>query len=126
MGSRIVLTLDALLFIAFGLLYAIIPRSMAATVGIAMNTPGALIDVRGLYGGLELGLGAYLGVCSLRVETRRTGLLAGSLALGGIAVVRLIGIAAAGAPEASVLGLVGLDCLGAVLNVWFYRRQEPR
>ena len=62
-GATIVLSLDALFFLAFGVLYILIPEKMAAGVGIQVPSASALIDLQGLYGGLEAGLGAYLGLC---------------------------------------------------------------
>ncbi len=122
LGGRIVLALDALVFAGFGALYWIMPQQMAAKVGIALTNTGAVIDVQGLYGGLELGLGVFLGYCALAAGRTRLGLVAGALALSGIAVSRLVAMARFGMPETSVAVLIGLDLLGAILNVVFVRR----
>ena len=124
-GGRIVLALDALVFAGFGALYWFIPAEMAAKVGIALTNTGAVVDVQGLYGGLELGLGCFLGYCALAPDRTRLGLLAGSLALGGIAASRALAIARFGMPDSSVAMLVGLDALGAVLNLAFLLRMRP-
>jgi len=121
-GGRIVLALDALLFGAFGALYWVIPQAMAAKVGIALTSTGAIIDIQGLYGGLELGLGCFLGFCALTADRARTGLVAGTLVLCGIALSRLVAIARFGLPDSSVAVLIGLDLLGAVLNLVFLLR----
>ena len=121
-GGRIVLALDALVFAGFGALYWFVPVDMASKVGIHLDNVGAIVDVQGLYGGLELGLGLFLGYCALAADRARLGLLAGGLALSGIAISRAIAIARFGSPGASVATLVGLDALGAVLNVGFWRR----
>lgn len=121
-GGRIVLALDALVFAAFGALYWVIPVEMAAKVGIAVPTTGAIVDVQGLYGGLEVGLGAFLAYCALSPDRTRLGLLAGTLALGGIAVSRLVAMAHFGMPDSSVAILVGLDLVGAILNAVFFQR----
>jgi hypothetical protein len=120
-GGRIVLALDALVFAAFGALYWVIPVEMATKVGISVPTTGAIVDVQGLYGGLELGFGAFLAYCAWRPERAKTGLVAGMLGLGGIAVSRLVAMAHFGMPDTSVAVLVGLDLVGAILNAVFYR-----
>lgn len=120
-GGRIVLALDALVFAAFGALYWVIPVEMAAKVGISLPTTGAIVDVQGLYGGLELGFGSFLAYCAWAPERARLGLVAGTLGLGGIAVSRLVAMAHFGMPDASVAALVGLDLVGAILNAVFYR-----
>lgn len=125
-GGRIVLALDALLFAAFGAAYWAIPQEMAAKVGVSMANGAALIDVQGIYGGLELGLGLFLGYCARSGERTRVGLAAGSFVLCSIAASRLVAIARFGLPDAGVAGLVGLDLLGAVLNVVFLLRYRRR
>ena len=121
-GSRIVLALDALVFGLFGALYWVIPVKMAQGVGVTMTVPAGVVDVQGLYGGLEVGVALFLGWCALKPERMRIGLIAGACALGGIAVSRFVAIAHFGAPDASVTALVGLDTFGAVLNIFFARR----
>jgi len=122
LGGRIVLALDAFLFAGFGALYWISPVAMAEKVGIAMIGPGAVIDVQGLYGGLELGLGVFLGSCALSVDRTRLGLVAGACVLCGIALSRIVAVARFGLPDSSVAVLIGLDVLGAILNLWFALR----
>ena len=121
-GGRIVLALDALLFGAFGALYCVIPAQMADKVGVAMRTGAAIVDVQGIYGGLELGLGIFLGFCARDPERTRVGLLAASCALIAIALSRALAVARFGLPDASVAALLGLDVLGAVLNLFFLLR----
>jgi hypothetical protein len=121
-GGRIVLALDALLFAGFGALYWIIPAQMAAKVGVTLTSTAAVIDVQGLYGGLELGLGCFLGYCALASDRTRLGLTAGAFVLCGIALSRVVAMARFGLPDSAVAMLVGLDALGAILNVAFLRR----
>jgi Domain of unknown function (DUF4345) len=121
-GGRIVLALDALLFAGFGALWWIMPQAMAAKVGIGLTSTGAIIDAQGLYGGLEVGLGSFLAYCALAAARTRLGLVAGTCILCGIALSRLVAIARFGLPDTSVAVLVGLDLLGAVLNLVFLLR----
>ena len=121
-GGRIVLALDALLFAGFGALYWIIPESMAAKVGITMVNTGGIIDVQGLYGGLEVGLGIFLAYCAANVDRTRLGLVAGALVLSSIALSRIVAMARFGVPDVSVATLVALDVVGAILNLAFALR----
>ena len=121
-GGRIVLTLSSLAFAVFGVLYCLNPIGMAGKVGISLGGTGAIIDVQGMYGGLEIGLGCFLALCAMRIERVRLGLLAGALALGCIALSRTLAIARFGMPDGSVAALLGLDYLGAILNLVFVLR----
>lgn len=121
-GGRIILALDALAFGLFGALYWVIPVQMAAKVGVTMTVPAGVVDVQGLYGGLEIGVALFLVWCALKPARIRMGLVAGACALGGIAISRFVAIAHFGMPDAAVTALVGLDLLGAVLNLFFVMR----
>jgi hypothetical protein len=122
LGGRIILVLDALVFGLFGALYWVIPVQMAAKVGVTMTVPAGVVDVQGLYGGLEVGVALFLAWCALKPTRVRMGLVAGACALGGIAISRFVAIAHFGMPDAAVTALVGLDLLGAVLNLFFVVR----
>jgi len=60
---RIVLALSAFIYAAFGAAFLVAPVPMAATVGIQLPEPSAVIDFRATYGGFELGLAAFLAWC---------------------------------------------------------------
>jgi len=52
----------------------------------------ARTDVRATYGGLELGLGIFLILCTIRRDWTRPGLWALALATGGFATGRIAGL----------------------------------
>lgn len=121
-GGRIVLALDALMFGLFGAAYWIIPVQMAEKVEVAMTTRGAIVDVQGIYGGLELGVALFFAWCAVKPERIRIGLAAGSFVLASIALSRVVAILHFGSPGATVAGLVALDAVGAILNLGFLFR----
>jgi len=90
------LTLAGLGFLAFGAWLVIDPAGGLAAVQIMAVGPAGLIELRAFYGGLELGLGAFLMACAARPEWRRPGLWLTALANGGIGLARVAGILATG------------------------------
>jgi Domain of unknown function (DUF4345) len=86
-----VLVLGALGFSAFGLQWLARPMAMAQPLGIVLTNGDAVSDARAVYGGLELGLGLFLGY-SLSAARRSQGLAAATLALLGLGLARLTGI----------------------------------
>ena len=68
---------------------------MLAPVGISGTTAG-LIELRAFYGGLELGLAAFLFACAAKPAWREPGLWSVALVNGGIAAARLLGIGLTG------------------------------
>lgn len=82
-------------FLGFGLWLVIAPAAALAPLGITASAAG-LIELRAFYGGLELGLGAFLLACAFRPDWRRAGLWLTFLGNAGIGLTRIAGIALGG------------------------------
>lgn len=83
-------------FLAFGLWLTVDAPPVLGGVGIEATSVAGLIELRAFYGGLELGLGAFLLACAAQPGWRHAGLWLTLLANAGIAAVRLAGIATTG------------------------------
>ena len=118
--ARGVLWLSALTFAGFGAAFALFPRAMARLVEIELPTDTARIDFVATYGGLELGLAAFFGLCASRPDPVRVrlGLLASGLALGGFATARLAGALLADRPRPLLFALLAAEVSGAALSFW--------
>jgi hypothetical protein len=90
-----VLSLAALGFLGFGLAIVVAPEAVLAPVGIS-GTPAGVVELRAFYGGLELGLAAFLLACAAKPDWREAGLWSVALVNGGIAAARLLGIGLSG------------------------------
>lgn len=90
-----VLSLAGLGFLGFGLAIVAAPEAVLAPVGISGTTAG-LVELRAFYGGLELGLAAFLFACAAKPDWREAGLWSVALGNGGIAAARLLGIGLTG------------------------------
>lgn len=84
----IVITIAGLGFLAFGILFLCWPDMLMPGVGIQAAAPQAQVEIRAMYGGLELGLGLLLLNC-FAVERRRLGLLLSLASYGGLGLARL-------------------------------------
>jgi hypothetical protein len=87
----IALWLGALSFAFFGVWLLVRPTALRGVGVVAENSDGRA-ELRAMYGGLELGIAAFLGLCLLRPDFTEPGLWMQLVALGGIALGRLIGI----------------------------------
>jgi len=58
--ARAIVALNALTFIGLGIAFLISPTEMAAIVDLEGTSPLARSDLRAIYGGIELGIGALL------------------------------------------------------------------
>ena len=124
-ASRVVLWISLLGFAAFGLAFTIFPTEMAALVEVELPTDTARTDFVATYGGLELGVAAFLWVCTRRDERLHLGLVASALALAGFGVTRLGGILASQRTEPVQYVFLGIELFGVVLSYWALRR-HPR
>jgi hypothetical protein len=87
----IALWLGALSFAFFGVWLLVRPTALRGVGVVAENADGRA-ELRAMYGGLELGIAAFLGLCLLRPDFTEPGLWLQLVALGGIALGRLVGI----------------------------------
>ena len=84
----VVITLAGLGFIAFGILFLCWPDMLLPGIGVQALQPEAQVEIRAMYGGLELGLGILLLNC-FGVDRQRFGLQLSLASYGGLALARL-------------------------------------
>jgi Domain of unknown function (DUF4345) len=123
---RYIVGLTAAGFIGFGVAFSGWPRAAARMVDISLPSATAAADFSATYGGFELGFGIFLLLC-LRRGWLDAGLLAGALALGGFASVRLLSSLAGGLQVAPAIYLgLALEVTGVLLNLWGLRILRSR
>lgn len=115
--SAILLLLNAAAFAFFGVKWLLSPETMALGLGIHLTNADAITDAQAVYGGLELGVGVFLGICAVKKPMQHAGLLAATATLSGLALCRGLGIFLA---HQHVTGatwqLLATDVTGATLN----------
>ena len=126
-----VLCLTALAFAAFGLQWLVDPVSMAKALGIILTNGDATSDARAIYGGMELGLGAFQIYCAAAPARRPVGLAAAAMVLTGLGLARLAGICIApDGVSGATHQLLATDAAGAVLcgaaAIWSRNRRAAR
>lgn len=92
----IVLVLAGIGFLGFGLWLLLDPVGGLSKVDIAASSKVGEIELRAFYGGMEIGLGAFLIACAMRPDWQVAGLWLVLAANGGTAFARLIGIGLSG------------------------------
>ncbi len=112
---RLLLWSAAIVYAAAGAAFALAPVTLAGWMDIALPTPTARIEFAATYGGLELGIAAFLAYCALRRERVRIGLVAGGCATAGFAITRAGALLAAGPGRPVLWAMLLLEALGAGL-----------
>jgi hypothetical protein len=121
-AARAIVMINCILFLAFGFAWIVSPARFARAVEIRVSTPTALADLRAMYGGLSLAIGALL-LQGLRDPAWFAPSLfltmATSAGLGG---ARIYSIAVSGVPNTLVLvGGLALEILSFTWAVVAYR-----
>jgi hypothetical protein len=112
--ARFTLWFSALAWAAFGAMLLVFPERLGG-VGLVVDSSLARVEVRGFYGGLELGIAAFLAWSALAPSRFRAGLMGALLIIGGLAAGRIVGFALEGAVEPVMLPYLGAELGGAVL-----------
>ena len=120
--ERTFLGLGALIFIAIGAMFVIAPVYWATVIDIALPTPMARTDLRATYGGFNLSFGLFLGLCTLRPDWIRPGLVGLGLALAGYAAGRLVSFVLEGTADSLMVVFCALESLGAALSFYLQAR----
>jgi len=74
--------------------------------GLAYPTRSAVVEARAMYGGVQLGFGAFLLYGAMRPAARVHTLVATLLVVGGLASCRAIGLALAGPDDYNVAAVL--------------------
>lgn len=126
---RLYLALNGLFLAGYGIYCLINPALLGELTGLVIATPAALTEIRAMYGGLELGLGAFFLLSAVLPETTRQGLFCMLLCFGGLALSRAAGLLMDGATaDGYNTGAVAYEGISAVLALIALRvlQRPPR
>lgn len=91
------------------------PAALLAPLGIALPGASALSEARANYGGMHLGVGAFLVTGAVRRDLRTPALTVAALFLGGLVAGRVASLVVDGPPSAFVAGLLATELAGSAL-----------
>ena len=120
--TQVFLLVQALALMVLGLAYFIQPHEMTNISGMLLMAPAAITDVRAYYGGLQLGLAAYLLLALARFDLLRPALSLLVLLYATLALARMAGLwLDGGAQQTFNLYALLLEVLSAALAWWALR-----
>jgi hypothetical protein len=123
--ARPTLILDALAWFGFGVWLFLAPESLE---GVGLLVDGALgrVEVRGFYGGLEMGIGAFVLWTAAAPQRYRAGLMLGVLSMAGLATGRLVGSLLEGEIAPAMAFYMAIEYCAAAINAWVLRKLQSR
>lgn len=120
--ARVVLLIQLLALAGLGLAYFVQPHEMTNLSGMLLMSPAAATDVRAYYGGLQLGLAAFIGLSLSRLELTRAALILLVLLYSALALARIGGLwLDGGAQQTFNLYALLLEVVSAGLCFWALR-----
>ena len=90
--ARVILLIQLLALAGLGLAYFINPHEMANLSGMLLMSPAAATDMRAFYGGLQIGLAAFIGLSLGRLDLIRAALTLLVLLYSSLALARIGGL----------------------------------
>ncbi len=123
--ARAYLVIAGLMWLAYGVYLLAVPQALAATAGVAATNLTGVIELRAMYGGLEMAVGTFALICAFGAGLLRSGLLGMGLACAGLGVTRLVSALAAGEFSTYTRQGLALELTLTALAVWLFLRR-PR
>jgi hypothetical protein len=108
--------------LGFGCAYLVAPEPMARLGGLAVTRPEAVAELRGYYGGLQVGMGVLFFLGLARPRFADAGLRAAAVLFAGNAAGRLLGVALAGGVDAFNLAGAVFELAFSAGSVWMLHR----
>jgi hypothetical protein len=96
--GKSILGISTIAFIGYGLVSLLSPAIPAGFAGLVMSNGDAFAEVGAMYGGLQTGIGLFCGLALLKPEFYRSGLVLLVLAIGALALARLVSLLASPDP----------------------------
>lgn len=93
MAARVFLVVSALIWLPYGVYCFGSPASLADAAGVAYQSPTGSTELRAMYGGLQIALGALAALGALLSAWRRHALVALAFLTAGLGAARVAGLA---------------------------------
>jgi hypothetical protein len=111
----------AVVFLGLGAMSLVAPTILTPLVEISMPTRIAVMEVRGVYGGLFSGIGLFFLLFARRDSWLRPGLVAQAGIMGGFVLGRTVGILLGGAPNLFIAALLAGEVFMAAVALFVLR-----
>jgi hypothetical protein len=120
-GEKVLLAVMSLTTLGFGTMYLLSPQEMAALSGLAATRPEATAELRGYYGGLQIGMGVLFALGLRFPSWSPIGLGAAAALFLANGLGRVLGIVLVGQVDTFNLGGVVFEFTFGVLALTLLR-----
>ena len=123
-GEKVLLAVMSLTTLGFGTAYLLTPEAMAALSGLAVTRPEATAELRGYYGGLQIGMGVLFALGLRFPSWSHIGLGAATVLFLANGLGRVLGIVLVGQVDSFNLGGVVFEFTFGVLALTLLRSRQ--
>jgi hypothetical protein len=121
-AARVFLGLCAVLWLPYGLMCLASPGSLGESAGVVATSATGTIELRAMYGGLQVAVGALALVGALRPKLAPSALLALGALAAGLATTRTASALAAGELSSYTTGALALEWTMGVVSAVLWPR----
>lgn len=125
MGARIFLGLFGLVAMPFGIVCFVDPGFLDAFAGVAATSTTGTVELRAMYGGMQMAFGVLALLGAFRPDFTRTGLLATAILCAGLGSSRLLASIAASEVSSYTRGGLAFE-LGSTAIAALLLRRPPQ
>ena len=122
MASRVFLGVSALMWIPYGLLCLAKPSLLEGAAGVAATTATGTVELRAMYGGLQIAIGVLCVLGCMSSTWRRQALTTLGVLYAGLGLARLAGIAAGGGMSSYTAVALAIELASTVLAFTLARK----
>ncbi len=124
MAATVFLVIQALLFIPYGLYCLLQPEMLAGAAGVAATSLTGEIELRTMYGGLQIAVGAFCALAVMRPALHQPAMVTLCVVFAGLAPVRVgLGLAM-GDFSGYTLFAMTYEAICLVYAIWWLRGRD--
>lgn len=119
-GARIFLVFSALIWLPYGIYCFFVPSALAESAGVITTSSTGLTELRAMYGGLQVAIGALAIAGLVRASVAPSALLAIGFLCAGLFSARILGVLMDGDMGVYTGGALLFEVLGLALAFTLY------
>jgi hypothetical protein len=121
-GTRAFLVFSVLVWLPYSILCFFQPSFLGGAAGLVGSTPTGTTELRAMYGGAQMGIGALCAFALMRREFAPSALLMLCFLTGGLGFTRLLGLVIDGSGSAYTFGALSFEIPSTALAVVLLRK----
>ena len=122
--ARVFLVIAGLMWVVYGAYLLAMPQALAPLAGVTATSVTGTIELRAMYGGLEIAVGLFALIAAFVPGMLFSGLLMMGLASAGFGITRLLSAAFVGEFSTYTRQGLSLELPLMLISAWFLYRQR--